>query len=138
MSQRPLRDSNIELLRILSACGVIMLHYNSTANGGFASVADGGVNQFILVFLETLSICAVNVFVLITGYFMCTNSKRDALKPISLVMQIGVFAVATLLVRIFLLHQKPTIDDVFEYVFSGNWFVYVFVALYLISPFKVR
>ncbi|WP_026527829.1 acyltransferase [Butyrivibrio sp. VCD2006] len=135
MSQRPLRDSNIELLRILSACGVIMLHYNSTANGGFASVANGGVNQFILVLLETVSICAVNVFVLITGYFMSKYNKRDGLKPISLLMQVVVFAAATLLVQKLILHQNPTIDDAFEYLFSGNWFVYVFIALYFISPF---
>ncbi|SDB02338.1 acyltransferase [Butyrivibrio sp. INlla16] len=135
MSQRPLRESNIELLRIMSACGVIMLHYNSVKNGGFAGAADGSINQFILVLLEAFSICAVNVFVLITGYFMCKVNKRDGLKPLSLVMQVLVFALITVLAKRIFLHQSSSIDDLFEYVFSGNWFVYVFVALYFISPF---
>lgn len=33
-AKKPMRESNIELLRILSIIGVIILHYNNTNMGG--------------------------------------------------------------------------------------------------------
>ena len=70
------RQSNIELLRIFAACGVIILHYNNAGiGGGFAAVADGSLNQFIMMTLEMMAICAVNLYVLISGYFMRDSYK---------------------------------------------------------------
>lgn len=54
------RDSNIELLRILTICGVVILHYNGTQ--AFSFVNDNSLNYYILLFLEGLCICAVNLF----------------------------------------------------------------------------
>ena len=42
------RKSNIELLRILAALMVIILHYNYT--GALNYVAHGGINEIILFF----------------------------------------------------------------------------------------
>lgn len=41
------RESNIELLRILSMLGVIVLHYNNKSIGGVQFVTMGGVNYFV-------------------------------------------------------------------------------------------
>lgn len=32
-AKKPMRESNIELLRILSIIGVVILHYNNTTGG---------------------------------------------------------------------------------------------------------
>lgn len=134
MKERAERQSNIELLRILATCMVIVLHYNGLGNGGFATVSDGSLNQLILVLFETISICAVNVFVITTGYFLCKTNTRDFLKPLGLVAQVVVFAVLFFsLVKLTL--PGITIDHLFESLFSTNWYVYIFFALYLISPF---
>ena len=134
MKERTERQSNIELLRILATCMVIVLHYNGLGNGGFATVSDGSLNQLILVLFETISICAVNVFVITTGYFLCKTNTRDFLKPLGLVAQVVVFAVLFFsLVKLTL--PDITIDHLFESLFSTNWYVYIFFALYLISPF---
>ena len=59
------RQSNIELLRIFAACGVVILHYNNMGiGGGFGAVSDGSMNQFILMTMEMMAICAVNLYVL--------------------------------------------------------------------------
>ena len=76
-SERSKRQSNIELLRIVAACGVIILHYNNPLiGGGYGAVEDGSINQAIMTFFETVFICAVNLYVLISGYFMRNSTKR--------------------------------------------------------------
>ena len=65
-----IRQSNIELLRIISMLGIIVLHYNnSDMGGGFLHAV--GLNRFILMFLESIFICGVNLYILISGYFFC-------------------------------------------------------------------
>ena len=62
------RDSNIELLRILVTLFVIILHYNNKNNGKAFVYAEALPEQYqILVILEMAAICAVNIFVLISG-----------------------------------------------------------------------
>ena len=92
MKDRSGRDSNIELLRIIAALGVIILHYNNPIiGGGYKAVADGSINQFVMTVFEASFICAVNLFVLISGYFMKNSKKRDLLKPVELLAQLLFF-----------------------------------------------
>ena len=56
------RDSNVELLRIISTLGVIILHINSGGKG-FSYVSDLFLNYHIMLLVELFFICAVNVFV---------------------------------------------------------------------------
>lgn len=46
------RQSNIELLRIISVMGVIILHYNNPYRGGITYAS--GVNKTVLYGLESL------------------------------------------------------------------------------------
>lgn len=80
------RESNIELLRILATCAVILLHYNNPTIGGAVKNATG-LNYYILL-LECLSVNAVNIFVIISGYFMCDNNKRFFSRPLELIIQV--------------------------------------------------
>ncbi len=86
------RKSGIELLRILAAFGVIFQHYNSPHIGGAIRFAaqDSG-KMIVLTLTHVIMICAVNLFILITGYFMRDNKKRDLLKPVSLLSMYVVF-----------------------------------------------
>ena len=59
------RQSNIELLRIFLMLGVIILHYNGVG----ALYSAHGINYLIVIGLESLCICAVDLFMLISGYF---------------------------------------------------------------------
>lgn len=56
------RDSGIEMLRMLAACGVVILHYNGSI--ALSLVREGSMNSYILLFLEGLFICAVFAFLL--------------------------------------------------------------------------
>lgn len=75
------RNSNIELLRIVLMFMVILLHFNNGSMGGaFNYVTDVQINSFILYLLESFSICAVNCFMVISGYFLAYNKTLNCLK----------------------------------------------------------
>lgn len=81
MTSKAQRASNIEVLRIIAACGVVVLHYNNVSmGGGFAHVEAGSANQYVLYFSESIFICAVNLFVMVSAYFLCMTNKRKLIK----------------------------------------------------------
>ncbi|MBO4675467.1 MAG: hypothetical protein J5601_05240, partial [Elusimicrobiaceae bacterium] len=79
------RDSNIELLRIILILMILALHYfNGEIGGLFSNVATLSANYYIAHFLESACIIAVNVFILITGYFACYKKEIALSKPLFL------------------------------------------------------
>jgi surface polysaccharide O-acyltransferase-like enzyme len=80
------RDSNIELLRVLASMAVIMLHFNS--GGAFSEVKLDSANGIILYILEGISICSVDLFVLISGFFLSKTFKRKSIKPVMLIFEV--------------------------------------------------
>lgn len=126
------RDSNIELLRIFAICGVIILHYNGSF--AFALVQSQSINQYILILLEGLFICAVNVFILISGYFSSVSQKRKAIKVIELAVQVICMKVACyLLVSVF--SGGISIKGVLRSAVPNNWYVTLYITIYFISPY---
>lgn len=129
-----IRDSNIELLRIIAMCGVIVLHYNhADIGGGFRYVPAASVNKGILYGLEGLFICAVDLFVLITGYFSCLSNKRSAVKAVNLLLQVSVFRGAIYLFDA--MQSQFSLRNLFGALLPVNYFVILYVALYMISPY---
>ena len=128
------RNSNIELLRIMSMIGVIILHYNNPGIGGLSQVSDS-LNHFILFVLESISICAVNLFILISGYFLCRSSKRQLIKPIELIIQVIFFSVVLYIVKICVGAETLTIKGLIMTLVPSNWFVILYSTLYIISPY---
>ena len=86
--KRTERNSNIELLRIIAMLGVICLHYNYAGEGACVAVEKGSLNYFFLHFPETVAVCAVNTFILVSGYFLITTDKRLLLKPAELIIEL--------------------------------------------------
>ncbi len=136
MESKKTRRSNIELLRIVAALGVIILHYNNpNIGGGFGAAAKGSFNLAILHFFEVVFICAVNLFVLISGYFLRDSKKCDLLKPIELLTQLFVFELLFLCIKEIPTGNPITIGVIFTYFSPSYWFVFVYIGLYLISPY---
>ena len=68
------RESGTELLRIILILMVILLHYNNRIMGGALGYAQGA-SHTLLLFLESISICAVNCFMIISGFFLYGAKK---------------------------------------------------------------
>ncbi len=129
------RNSSIELLRILAIMGVIVLHYNNQAmGGGLMYVEQKSLNHFALLALEAMFICAVNVFVLITGYFMVTSQKRNIVKPFGLLLQVVVFRILTLMAN-YVMNNQLSVKGLIGCLLPVNYFVILYCTLYFVSPY---
>lgn len=129
------RQSNIELLRIILMMFVITLHFNFSSNEAIYLASGIPLNQEILYFLEALEICAVNTFVLITGYFMCTASKIRLSKILFLIVQVSIYRFAIYLIQLYLGLATFSYSQIVINLLPNNWFTSIYVALYLLAPF---
>ncbi|MBP3300558.1 MAG: acyltransferase [Clostridia bacterium] len=131
------RDSNIELLRVLASIGVILLHYNGVV--AFNHVIPGTVNEYILQGAEALFISAVNLFLLISGYFSCTSNRRKAVKVFELFLQVSVLATAWYLISSLALYNTPvTALGIVKALIPNSYFVTIYLAVYILSPYINR
>lgn len=130
------RESGIELLRIIAALFVIVLHYcNGDLGEALNYVAKGSINEYSLFFFRSLSACAVNVFIVISGYYLCYTNKRTWDKPIYLILQLILFRLLYYIVTSYLLGNAITLRMVLIQFLPKNYFVVLYLALYIISPY---
>ena len=127
------RESNIELLRIFSMLGVIVLHYNNNG-GGLQYVTKYSANYFVLIIMESLTICAVDLFMLISGYFSCKNKKTLIEKPIKLLTQVIIFSFGHYLIASFI-NGTLSIKGTIASIVPANYFVILYIVVYLLSPY---
>lgn len=134
------RMSNIELLRILAMFMVVSLHYLD--KGGFLKQfpAGGLQGNFLPWILEAFCIGAVNIYVLIAGYFM-VDSRFKISRAVKLWLQIVFYSVLipAALIGIGILPMKDlTIYEILQYIFpvymEQYWFGTEFLFLLLLSP----
>ncbi len=135
------RQSNMELLRIVAMLMIITLHYLDKGNvlPEFAQMS--APNHYLAWFVEALCYTAVNIYVLISGYFLCT-SKFTFKKLFLLWIQIIFYS--WIIGGIFLLTGMAGegATSIYELIFiafpvtAGHyWFATVYVLLFCVFPF---
>ena len=129
------RKYNIDLLRILSMIMIIILHFNKF--GGFLQNNNLNENMYIWV-TEFLCIGAVNIFGLISGYFMI-NSKFNIRKAMRLELQVLTYSVIIYFVAVILNISEfsitQTLYSFFPTITARYWFMTAYIGLYMLSPF---
>lgn len=130
---KKVRQSGIELLRVLTACAVVMLHYND--GRAFVHVLNGSLNHTILMFLESLCIGAVDIFILISGYFLCKSPKRSIGKIVDLFLQLILFRVVFYLANVIIGGNVFSIKYLIKLLIPNSYFVILYTALYFVSPY---
>ena len=129
------RDSSIELLRIILAMGVIILHYNNASiGGGFKYVNNGGLNQSYLYIMQNLSICAVDAFILISGYFLSKNENRKFSRVVELIFQLIVFRLVGYFIECAIKKDFSFTSMLFS-LLPVNYYAILYVVLYITSPY---
>lgn len=140
MKTKSKRLANIELLRIIAMCMVVMLHYLGKGNLLPDMNLSMGINGYVAWILETLSIVSVNVYVLISGYFLVDSEFRVG-KLIKLILQVlfytilmTIVACATGLLDVSELGIYHIIRQVFPIQMEHYWFVTAYIIMYILSP----
>lgn len=139
MVQKNERNSNLELLRILAALFVIVIHYNDTGIGKALLYTEGmPLHYKLLLITKMFSICAVNIFVMICGYFTCTSTNVRVWKVIRLYIDVIFFLALEYVMRCALGNDVFSANSFFRNIIPANWYVAVYSGLYLISPYLNR
>lgn len=130
------RNSSIELLRILAIIGVIILHYNNSEMGsGFKYVTEGSINQLYLFFSESVFICAVDLFVMISAFYLSNTKKRRFIKIVELNIQVIAFRLAMYVASWVIKGEELSIKSMVVCFLPVNYFVILYSILYILSPY---
>ena len=131
------RDSNFELLRILSILLIIMHHYSAQGVYGLTQHALT-TNKMIEQILSMGGKIGVDCLILITGYFLITSTFKYK-KLLKLVLE--VFFYSVLFMAIFYSRgmapysKKVVIESLFPLTYDMYWYATAYVVLYMLSPF---
>lgn len=138
MSQNELagaeRKSNIELLRIIAGFAVVILHFNYFPGGIGAVDSTDGITRTVLLLLEGLCICAVNIFVLISGYFSVSKTKVKTGRIVEILLQTIVISFCYTLITS-AVSGEWSIKTLAGSLIPTNYYVILYCALMLLSPF---
>lgn len=129
------RESNIELLRIIAMSMVLLLHFNlALKQPGYSSLNDLTSMKVFHIFLQSICIVAVNVFVIISGWFSIKFTTKSLAK---FVFTCSWFSLAGIIVSCILSKEIPAVESVIKVIFwmeGGYWFVRAYLLLFILSP----
>ena len=130
------RQANIELLRIVATIFILVYHF--CVHGAISEIYVHTTNKITSFFLYTEGQVGVNIFFLITGYFMI-NSKMKIKKVIKFALQVSFFSGLIALYAMYQTKQdfNPELIRAYFMPITSNiyWFPTCYVGIYLLSPF---
>jgi len=136
------RQSGIELLRIIAMLQIIYLHVYQYGQLGKTANACGDIDGFVVNFVWSLSRAPVDVFIMISGYFMVTSNfdikktlKRGGNVYGAMYFYSVIIAVIFLLFNPSKLSAVAVVSAVMPF-FSKTWyFLCNYLIILLLSPF---
>lgn len=131
------RKSNMELLRIFSIFMIIIFH--CAYKSGFNFSPGFSANQFLIKSFWMLGELGVNLFMLISGYFMACGQFKWK-KLIRLLIEVMFYTQITLWfgnkLGIYALSGwKERFLSFFPVLLNRYWFITAYLVVYILSPF---
>lgn len=139
--QKKERMANLEVLRCVAMMMVVVLHY--LGKGGLLPdlTAPLSAQDTVAWLLEAFCIVAVNVYMMISGYFLCESSFKLS-RLLTLWVQlwlysvgIGVLAAVTGIVPAAEVSTHYYLTLLFPVTMGHYWFLTAYLFLYILLPF---
>lgn len=135
------RSSNFEILRIIAMIMIVAHHFS--VHGGFEMyISSLQLNTIFLQFLQFGGKIGVNIFVLISGYFLINTDNIKVKKIIKLWFQIFFYSSIIYLVFTLFGHQNfkviSCIKALLPIIYNKYWFASSYFILYLFVPYINR
>lgn len=132
------RNSNVELLRILSIFMIILSHY-TVHNGVENNMLPISFNRLLLE-IVTLGNIGVIIFILITGYFSVELKNPFKFKKlVFLYLQTLFYSLTIYLIFIAFGKEHFSIKMLIKHIlpisFKNYWFISAYAILYILTPF---
>ena len=133
-----LRKSNFELLRIVAMIMITMFHYALYSGFNFPA-GTLSFNQLYIDFIKIGGKIGVNIFILISGYFLIKSKENKISKLLKFWLQVFFYSVVIYIIALCLKIENFTvinfIKSIFPITFRTWWFASVYFVLYLIYPY---
>jgi Uncharacterized protein conserved in bacteria len=137
--ERKVRNSNIELLRIIAMVLIVMHHYSVH---GFSNITVIAADKLVVDWFATGGKIGVDVFVLISGYYM-VNSTFNLKKLLKIWGQVWFYAVGIFFLLRYVLAPQFMLSKIsaqsvlyafFPVTYNEYWFASVYIWLMLLTP----
>ena len=140
MKQVKQRDSNFEVLRILSMCGIIAVHYiNSEIGGAVQNAVFPNFSWLFSHFLSSFCVPLVNCFVLISGYFLINRRTFSLRKSIDFLIITAFYGIISYGISVITENNTFSLLEliyaIVPFLTGKRWFVETYIILILFSPF---
>ena len=129
------RDSGVELLRILATLSVIILHIRG---GWETAVLPNTVNYYVYWIIEILCAAAVNCFLLITGYYSAGKNSFSLWKPLELYLQLVICREIVYITMVITGIRQFTMYEAYIKLFPTNYYVTLYIGMILLAPYINR
>lgn len=132
------RDSNMELLRIIAMFLIVVSHYavHGVTNTALGYAECGSYLDFFRFFGNF----GVNLFVLISGFYMITQTVTPR-KIFYLLFQVSFYSISLYVLASVFIYENACISlseflhFLFPVMYSKYWFVTTYVQLLILTPF---
>lgn len=133
------RQSNFELMRIISMLMIILWHaLCDSPHGNVLANCNRDSLKLIFEFIIFIIVVHVNSYVLLFGYFQCQNKFKMS-KLLKTINMVWFYRVILMLFLVVLNLWHPTNVEIFRHSIPINlgfyWFINIYILLYCVSPF---
>lgn len=136
------RNSAFEILRIIAIIFIIAHHFAVHGGFDFSLFDNTGLilaNTYWIRFIEQLGKVGVNLFVLISAFFLVDSSRFRIKKIFAILIEMLLFSILIGLIFYFVYSKDFSISLLVRFFFPvGNetwWFMTYYLIMYFLSPF---
>ncbi len=132
------RQSNFELLRVISILFIAIYHICIGVDWGF-DIQDYSTltfDVFIIEVLRPLGKLGVNLFVLISGYFLVKSTSNIFKKFLKIWSQVFIISILSAILAFLIFHElaQPIIYYLTPFIHNAWWFATSYLIMLLVSP----
>ncbi len=133
------RNSNYELLRILSMLLIVAWHYSTQFSENGTGILDQGMSFYHLfaIVFGSWGQVGVDLFIIISVYFLRQSNRFRCAKAIDLVFETIAYGIIWALVCVLVvkpLSRTEILTGVFGLFLGKNWFIFAYLLLYIFHP----
>ena len=148
--RRGIRDSGIELLKIIAIFLIVINHVvqTLTTNGAYidhfidVSKATLNIQTIVLLIFRHFGVLGNSLFFICSAWFLLKSSNNNKKKWFSMLIEIWVVSIIILLITYPLVHGKISgkvlLKSIFPTIFSNNWYMTCYLLFYPVHPLLNR
>ncbi len=129
------RLPSLDLLKILAIFLIVVFHASYKGIPTFVVDSLGWVNQAFYYIFYHFGELGVNLFMLITGFFLVSSTSVKKNKIIKIILDVYFFAIFSVVLSLVFKKYVFHIQDLFPITFTYYWYVTGYLIIYILSPF---